>query len=150
MAVREAAIEYRTKQLVAHAVNVAKQVRGGVSPHLAAGRSGAAVQLFDQVGTIVAATPDMAGKPPMTNLQPDVDAFATERRCDGPVFPGRCKIIIEYPFHRDNGVWRLDMAVADVPWYVGPRLLIPLAVGWLLLVGATAAGTYRTVGKTLR
>ncbi|MEV0968273.1 sensor histidine kinase [Microtetraspora glauca] len=149
VAVREAAIEYRTKQLVAHAVNVAKQVRGGVSPHLAAGRSGTAVQLFDQVGTIVAATPDMAGKPPMTNLQPDVDAFATERRCGGPVFPGRCKIIIEYPFHRDNGVWRLDMAVADVPWYVGPRLLIPLAVGWLLLVGVVAVGTYRTVGKTL-
>nr|WP_281390751.1 HAMP domain-containing sensor histidine kinase [Sphaerisporangium rubeum] len=41
------------------------------------------------------------------------------------------------------------MAVDDVPWYVGPRLLIPLAAGWLLLVGATTAGTYRTVGKTL-
>ncbi|WP_424534299.1 hypothetical protein ACOZ38_28840 [Sphaerisporangium viridialbum] len=105
--------------------------------------------MFNPVGIMVAATPDMAGKPPMTNLQPDVDLFATESRCDGRVFPGECKIVVAFPFHWANGVWRLDMAVPAVPWYVGPGLLVPLAAGWLLLVGATALGAYRTVGKTL-
>ncbi|MEV6862240.1 HAMP domain-containing sensor histidine kinase [Streptosporangium subroseum] len=150
VAVREAAIEYRTKQLVAHAVEVAKKVRdSGVSPYLASGEHNASMQVFNPVGTMAAATPDMAREPAMTSLQPDADAYATERRCDGTAFPGQCKIVIAYPFHGAGGVWRLDMAVADVPRYVGPALLVPLAAGWLLLVGATASGTYRTVGKTL-
>ncbi|GLW98187.1 hypothetical protein Misp02_22740 [Microtetraspora sp. NBRC 16547] len=147
---QQAAAEHRTKQLVAHAMNVVKQIRhSGAAPHLAPGRYNASMQVFNPVGTMVGTTPDMAGKPSMTNLQPDVDGYATERRCGGPVFPDQCKIAVEYPFHRANSVWRLNMAVADVPWYVGPRLLVPLAAGWLLLVGATAVGTRRIVGKTL-
>jgi signal transduction histidine kinase len=42
------------------------------------------------------------------------------------------------------------MAVPDVPWYVGPELIIPLATGCLLLVAVAAAGSYRIVGKTLQ
>ncbi|WP_433431193.1 sensor histidine kinase [Nonomuraea sp. CA-141351] len=85
----------------------------------------------------------------MTTLHPDPDAFATARSCDGPVFPGRCMIVLAYPFHRYDGVWQVDMAVPDVPWYVGPGLLAAVAGGWLLLVGATAVSSYRIVGKAL-
>ncbi|MGW0593959.1 sensor histidine kinase [Streptosporangium sp. NPDC002607] len=151
VAVREASVENRTKQLVTHAVALTRQLRhSGVSPHLPPGGPNEAIQVFDPAGTTVAATPGFSARePPITNLHPDVDGYTTARLCDLHAFPGQCKIVISYPFHKADGVWLLNMAVADVPWYVGPRLLIPLAVGWLLLVGATTAGTYRIVSKTL-
>lgn len=151
VAVREAAVEYRTRQLVAQAVGMGRQIRqSGVSPHLPSSGPNEAVQVFDPAGTLVAATSGfLAREPPITNLRPDVDSYAVARLCDLRAFPGQCKIVISYPLHKTNGVWWLNMAVADVPWYVGPQLLIPLAACWLLLVGATTAGTYRTVSKTL-
>lgn len=146
--IRQAAIDYRTDQLFADAVLLGAQMRHRV-PELAEG-SGQAIQVFDPSGTMVAATRDVAGKPPMTNLHPDPDAYASVTTCGGKVFPGRCMIVLAYPFHRAGGVWQLDIAVPAVPWYVGSQLVVPLAVGFVLLVGATAAGSYRIVGKTLQ
>ncbi|MER6174653.1 HAMP domain-containing sensor histidine kinase [Streptosporangium sp. NPDC001681] len=151
VAVREASVDDRTQRLATHAMEMARQIRhSGISPHLLPNRRNEAIQVFDPAGTLVTATPGFtAREPPITNLRPDVDSYAIARLCDLRAFPGQCKIVISYPLHKADGVWLLNMAVADVPWYVGPRLLIPLAAGWLLLVGATAAGTYRTVSKTL-
>ncbi|MEU0479406.1 HAMP domain-containing sensor histidine kinase [Streptosporangium sp. NPDC006013] len=151
VAIREASVEGRTKRLITHAVEMGKQIRhSGVSPRLPLDRRNEAVQVFDPAGTTVAATPGFgAREPPITDLRPDVDSYTIARLCDLHAFPGQCKIVISYPFHKANGVWLLNMAVADVPWYVGPQLLISLAVGWLLLAGVTAAGAYRIVGKTL-
>ncbi|MGI5291971.1 sensor histidine kinase [Nonomuraea polychroma] len=145
---RHAAIDHRTEQLFELAVEMGIQARREI-PDLTEGSPVRAVQVFNPAGAMAAATPEMADKPPMTNLSPDPDAFATARTCDAPAFPGRCMIVLAYPFHRSDGVWEIDMAVPDVPWYVGPELLVPLGAGWLLLVGATAAGSYRIVGKTL-
>ncbi|WP_326640069.1 HAMP domain-containing histidine kinase [Streptosporangium sp. NBC_01755] len=151
LAVREASVEDRTKRLVTHAVEMARQIRqSGVFPRMLSDGHNEAVQVFDPAGTLVAATSGFGSRePPIAILRPDVDSYAVALLCDLHAFPGQCKIVISYPFHRADGVWLLNMAVADVPWYVGPRLLILLATGWLLLVGATMAGTYRTVSKTL-
>lgn len=145
---RHAAIDHRTDRLFALAVEMGVQVRQQ-APDLAKAGPVPAVQVFNSTGDVVAATREMAGRPPMTNLRPDPDGFATIRTCDARAFPGQCMIVLAYPLHRSDGVWLINMAVPDVPWYVGPELLIPLAAGWLLLVGATAAGSYRIVGKTL-
>ncbi|MFI6457007.1 sensor histidine kinase [Streptosporangium amethystogenes] len=151
LAIREVTVEDRTKWLTIHAVEMAKKIRrSGVSPRLLSGGHNQAVQVLDPAGTPIAATPGFAARePPITNLRPDVDSYMIARLCDLRAFPGQCKIVISYPLYKADGVWQLNVAVADVPWYVGPQLLIPLAAGWLLLVGATTAGTYRTVGKTL-
>ncbi|MET7334668.1 HAMP domain-containing sensor histidine kinase [Nonomuraea sp. NPDC005650] len=146
---RQAAIEYRTDQLFTGAASLGAQMRRHV-PDLAESGPGPAIQVFDPAGTLVTATHDMAGKPPMTNLRPDPDAYATTTSCDTRVFPGRCMIVLAYPFHRDDGVWRLDMAVPYVPWYVRSELIIPLATGCLLLVAVATAGSYRIVGTTLQ
>ncbi|MEV4017321.1 HAMP domain-containing sensor histidine kinase [Nonomuraea angiospora] len=146
---RQAAIDYRTDQLFTDAANLGVQMRQRV-PDLTEGGPGQAIQVFNPVGTMVTATRDMTGKPPMTSLRPDPDAYATTTSCDTRVFPDRCMIVLAYPFHRGDGVWQLNMAVPDVPWYVGPELIIPLATGCLLLVAVAAAGSYRIVGKTLR
>ncbi|WP_214102560.1 sensor histidine kinase [Acrocarpospora catenulata] len=147
--VRQAAVDYRTEQLFANAVILGAQMRQRV-PNPIEGGPEQAIQVFDPAGTMVSATPDMVGKPPMTNLRPDPDAYATTTSCDGGVFPHRCMIVLAYPFHREDSVWQLDIAVPDIPWYVGPKLIVPLAAGSALLVAATAAGGYRIVGKTLQ
>ncbi|WP_176993206.1 HAMP domain-containing sensor histidine kinase [Nonomuraea jiangxiensis] len=150
VSVRHTEVEYRTQQLLAYAVVLAKQLREHTVPaRLATAGPDTAIQVFNPADTMVAATPGTAGKPPMTSMRPDVDAFATTTSCDTPQFPGRCAIVLAYPFHRSDGVYQLDMAVPDVPWYVGPELLIPITLGWLLLVGVSAMGSRRIVGKTL-
>ncbi|MBE1584056.1 sensor histidine kinase [Nonomuraea angiospora] len=146
---RQAAVDFRTDQLFSGAVSLGAQLRHRV-PDLTEIGPGQAIQVFDPAGTMVAATRDLAGKPPMTNLRPDPDAYATTTSCDTRVFPDRCMIVLAYPFHREGGVWQLNTAVPDVPWYVGPELIIPLATGCVLLVAAAAAGSYRIVGKTLQ
>lgn len=146
---RHAAVDYRTDQLFTGAANLGAQMRRHV-PDLTESGPGQAIQVFDPAGTMVTATHDMVGKPPMTSLRPDPDAYATTTSCDTRVFPDRCMIVLAYPFHREDGVWQLDMAVPDVPWYVRSELIIPLAAGCLLLVAAAAAGSYRIVGKTLQ
>ncbi|WP_170321296.1 sensor histidine kinase [Acrocarpospora pleiomorpha] len=147
--VRQAAIDDRTEQLFANAVILGAQMRRRV-PDVIEGGPGQAVQVFNPAGTMVTASLDMVGKPPMTNLRPDPDAYATTTVCDGNVFPGRCMIVLAYPFHREDSVWQLNIAAPDVPWYVGSKLIVPLATGSVLLVAATAAGSYRIVGKTLQ
>ncbi|NAS25791.1 HAMP domain-containing protein [Herbidospora sp. NEAU-GS84] len=147
--VRQTAIDHRTEQLFTNAINLGAQLRRSV-PDLHEKNPGQAVQVFDPAGAVVAATPGMAGRPPMTNLRPDPDAYATTTTCDAPTFAGRCVIGLAYPVHRADGLWQLDVAVPAVPWYVSPQLIVPLATSWVLLVAAAAVGSHRIVGKTLQ
>nr|WP_157554534.1 HAMP domain-containing sensor histidine kinase [Herbidospora sakaeratensis] len=147
--VRQTAIDHRTQQLFVNAMNLGVQLRRSV-PDLTESNPGQSVQVFDPAGTMVAASPDVAGGPPMINLRPDPDAFAAGNTCDAPVFPGRCMIVLAYPVHRMDGVWQLDVAVPGIPWYVSPQLIIPLATSWVLLVAAAGVGSHRIVGTTLQ
>ncbi|GAA3646922.1 HAMP domain-containing sensor histidine kinase [Nonomuraea antimicrobica] len=147
--VRQATTEARSDRLFVEATTLGAQTRRHV-PDLSESAPGRTIQVFDQAGTMVAATPDMADKPPMTNVRPDPDAYYTTVSCDERVFPHGCMIVVAYPFHRQEGVWQLDLAVPAVPWYVGPALIFPLVGGCALLVAATAAGGYRLVGKALQ
>ncbi|MFI6456038.1 sensor histidine kinase [Streptosporangium amethystogenes] len=149
-AVHENTVGRQTERLISHAVETARQMRlHGIPPGPLPHRLDEAIQVFNPAGTLAAATRNMAREPPMTRLRPDVDAYTTTRSCGLSAFPGQCKIVIAYPFHMPDGVWQLNMAIADVPWYVSPGLVGALAAGWFVLVGATTAGTYRTVSKTL-
>ncbi|WP_061298425.1 sensor histidine kinase [Herbidospora cretacea] len=147
--VRQTAIDHRTEQLFANAVNIGAQLRRDV-PDLTQSNPGQAVQVFDPTGTMVTAISTMTGNPPMTRLHPDPDAYATTTTCDSEVFPGGCMIVLAYPVHRDDGVWQLDVAVPALPWYVSPQLIGSLGVSWVLLVTAAAMGSHRIVGKTLQ
>ncbi|NAS25699.1 HAMP domain-containing protein [Herbidospora sp. NEAU-GS84] len=147
--VRQTAIDQRTEQLFANAMNIGAQLRQNV-PDLSESNPGQVVQVFDPTGTMVAATPEMADSPPMTGLRPEPGTYATTTTCDAQVFPGGCMIVLAYPVHRDDGVWRLNVAVPALPWYVSPQLIVPLTVTWVLMVGAAGVGSYRIVGKTLQ
>ncbi|WP_312881239.1 sensor histidine kinase [Actinomadura alba] len=149
IAVRTGATDYRTEQLVANAVQLIQRTRSRGGPALRPETSGTEIQMFTPSGVPAAATPNLAGKPPMVNFHPDPDSYVTKRLCDLPAFPGECKIVIDIPFHMPDGLWRLYMATPEVPWYISFRLLGPLVACWLLLIAVTARGAYHIVGKTL-
>ncbi|MGI5488233.1 sensor histidine kinase [Microtetraspora malaysiensis] len=149
MAVREDVRDHRTKNLVAQAVEITQQVHEkGTIPPLAK-TPGTAIQVFDPSGILVAATSNVANAPPMNKLMLRPTGYATTNICDLRAFPGECKIGIYFPFYMPDGMWRLHMAVPDVPWYVSFTVLGLFIVGWILLVGATALAANRIVGRTL-
>lgn len=58
-------------------------------------------------------------------------------------------IITAFRVYRPEGPWEIYVAADTVPWYIDSEVAAQLAVGSLLLIGLTAAGTYRIVAKTL-
>ncbi|GLW99208.1 hypothetical protein Misp02_32950 [Microtetraspora sp. NBRC 16547] len=149
VSVRDNVREYYSKDLVAEAVQISQEVRQkGTVSHLPKDPD-IAIQVFDPSGALVAATPNVASAPPMERLIYRADNIATSDICNLRAFPGECKIGVYFPFHVSDGLWRLHMAVSDVPWYISPRFLGLLIAGWLLLVGVTALAAYRAVSSTL-
>ncbi len=149
MAIRENVREYHVKNLVAQAVEITQQVHEkGRVPRLP-DTPGTAIQVFNPSGTLVAATPNVANAPPMNRLMMQPTGYATRNVCDLRAFPGECKIGIYFPFHMPDGVWRLHIAVPDVPWYVSFTVLGLVIAGWIVLVGATALAANRIVSRTL-
>ncbi|MCG5213892.1 sensor histidine kinase [Streptosporangium sp. KLBMP 9127] len=109
------------------------------------------IQVLNPQGKIVAITPPMRGKPPMARFAGSEDRVRTDRVvCDSPAFPpGECLIIVGTRVYQPNGDYIVYAASPHVEWYVSPALILVLLGGSLLLVGVTAAGTYRTVSRTL-
>ncbi|WP_327047754.1 HAMP domain-containing histidine kinase [Microbispora sp. NBC_01189] len=147
---RESAAKSRTERLVTDAVRFLRHARthgpwSAPRPDI----SGTAIQVFTPSGAQAMATPDLAGRPPIVNFRPDPDSHVIKTLCDLPAFPGRCRIVIDIPYHVRGDMWRLYMAAPDVPWYVSPGLLGSLIACWLLLLAFTAWGAHRIVGKTL-
>ncbi|MEV0967909.1 sensor histidine kinase [Microtetraspora glauca] len=150
LAVHGSATDYREEQLVSDAVRIVQQVRRKGIPTSIPEPGDVSAQLYNPVGTQVAATPDVKGMPPLGDFgTPDIDNYAIRHLCDMPSFPGDCKIVLAFPIDLANGVWWLYAATDQVPWYVSAPLLSTLVGGSLLLVLLTALGAYRTVGRTL-
>ncbi|WP_433354300.1 ATP-binding protein [Microtetraspora malaysiensis] len=150
MAVRGSATDYRQQQLVADSVRVVQELRRKGPPTTIPDPGEVAIQLYNPVGTLVAATEDVKGGPPLGDFgTPDLDTYAIRHVCDMPSFPGECRIVLASPIDLANGVWWLYAASPEVPWYVSGPLLGSLAGSSLLLVLLTALGAYRTVSKTL-
>ncbi|WP_245647305.1 sensor histidine kinase [Microtetraspora niveoalba] len=150
LTVHGSATDYREEQLVADSVRVVQQLRRKGVPATIADPGDASIQLYNPVGTLVAATPDVRAGPPLGAFgTPDIDNYVIRHLCDMPSFPGQCKIVLAFPIDLANGIWWLYAASPQVPWYVSGPLLGALVGGSFLLVLLTALGAYRVVSKTL-
>ncbi|HUR02665.1 MAG TPA: ATP-binding protein [Nonomuraea sp.] len=110
----------------------------------------AAIQVVDPIGRVVAANQRMAGQPRMASFSlPGENLRADQVVCDVPGFPGMCLIVEALKIHKDGTEYIVYGADTVIPWYVDASFLIRLLIGSVLLVGATAFGTYRIVSKTL-
>jgi signal transduction histidine kinase len=108
-----------------------------------------AMQVVDAHGRVAAATRQLVGKPPIATLQSSNNLVRTLRTlCPPPGLRG-CKIVVSYKVFQPDGIWLLNVAVPEVPWYGNSKVLF-LVIGLsLLMTTMMAVGVSRAVGKTL-
>lgn len=147
--VRAETIRSRQEVMAAQVGRIVDEVSRRTPPALPEA-SDWAVQLFSPAGELVAATSNVADKPPMVSLDSETSDYTMHEVCDLPAFPGQCAVVFDRPVHRPEGTWRLYMAVPQPPPYGSTALLGGLIAGSLLAVLATAFGTYHIVGRTLQ
>ncbi|MFG1708898.1 sensor histidine kinase [Nonomuraea sp. M3C6] len=108
------------------------------------------LQIVDPRGVVVAATPQLRGKPVMARFTPDSQNIAKSVVCGG-VFPsGECNIVVAQTAHRKGQDWVVYSASPTVPPYVDPWLAATVAVAAAVLAAALTALGHRIVTASLR
>ncbi|MGP4104635.1 sensor histidine kinase [Nonomuraea sp. KM90] len=111
----------------------------------------AALQVIDPAGRIVSASANLQGRPPMASFVPTAGRMGRMKTlCHMPDFPGTCMLVSVQRVPRRDGDWIIYSAAPAHPWYVSGRLLSGVLAGSTLLIGVTAAGAYRIVGRSLK
>jgi signal transduction histidine kinase len=108
------------------------------------------VQVVDPGGRVKSSTPNLAGRPRLTQDMPTRDrANDVAELCDLPGFPGRCEIVVALRAYQPEGVWVIYGFTASVPWYVSPQVVVFQISMTALLVALTWFGVSRIVARTL-
>ncbi|GLZ08871.1 hypothetical protein Acsp03_63370 [Actinomadura sp. NBRC 104412] len=113
------------------------------------GDSALALQVVDERGAVVAATPNMSGRPRMATFRPSEQTmFAARNVKDIPGPEGRMRVLV-FRVYQPSGDWLVYSADRAVPWFVSDEVstfLLSTAVLIGMLVGVR---TWRTVDATL-
>ncbi|GAB2489660.1 HAMP domain-containing sensor histidine kinase [Streptosporangium sandarakinum] len=137
-------------RLLLYNMRVVRLVEKGQVPPVLSSRKSIFLQVVDPGGRVTAASPQLAGRPRLTDLVPPDDSSRVERKiCDAPGFPDTCLRVVAVRIAAAGGEWIVYGAGPTTPWYVSRSLLLSLLAGSGLVVGATIVGAYRTVSKTL-
>ncbi|WP_240506222.1 sensor histidine kinase [Thermoactinospora rubra] len=147
--VRSAAEEYRTNETLSEALRVVHLVkRGDLGTDIPTDVE--AVQVLNAYGKVVASSPNVAGRPPITTILPSADqASRTMVQCDLAAYPGECMMAAVFRIYQDEGDWYVYALDYAVPWYVHPLLIVFMLGLSGALVTVTWWGTSRTVARTL-
>jgi len=105
-------------------------------------------QVLNPRGQVVAATRQLAGKPPIATFRP-AGGLREKRTLCPPTGLKGCMTVVAYENHRPDGVWMVYAAVPVVPWYGNTTVVIFLAAGTVLIIAMMTKGVYRAVGKAL-
>src|SRR4051794_25729045 len=90
--------------------------QGPLPPVLRSGRV-EAIQVLDAQGRVVAATPQLVGKPPMATFRSISSNVRTTRVLCPPAGLKGCLRVFSWKVYQPDGVWLLYAAVPVVPWY---------------------------------
>ncbi|GGP09776.1 HAMP domain-containing histidine kinase [Nonomuraea glycinis] len=107
------------------------------------------IQAIDGQGRVASSTPDLAGAPRMSTLEPPRGTRLLQERCDLPPFPGQCNVLAVFRAYRSSGDWLVYSTEKMIPWYVTPSLPTALLVLSFGLVALTWFGVSRIVADTL-
>ncbi|GAA4593698.1 hypothetical protein GCM10023194_58630 [Planotetraspora phitsanulokensis] len=106
--------------------------QGPLPPVLRSGRV-EAIQVLDAQGRVVAATPQLVGKPPMATFHSTSSNVRTTRVLCPPAGLKGCMTVFSWKVYQPDGIWLLYAAVPIVPWY-GDSTAVFLAISVSLLV----------------
>ncbi|MDP9844149.1 sensor histidine kinase [Streptosporangium lutulentum] len=124
-------------------------IRQGPLPPVLPDVKGAAIQVVDAHGRAVAATSQLAGKPPIATFHSTSKDVRAARVLCPPAGLKGCMTVVSYKVYQPEGVWLLYVAVPVVPWY-GDSTALLLAVGVsLLVITMMTAWTFRDLSKAL-
>jgi signal transduction histidine kinase len=124
-------------------------IRQGPLPSVLPGGDVQAIQVLDAHSRVVAATRQLAGKPPMATFRSTSRDVRAARTLCPPAGLKGCMTVLSYKVYQPDGIWLLYVAVPVVPWY-GDSAAVFMAIGVSLLMTAmVAAGTFRVVDKDL-
>ncbi|WP_449064966.1 sensor histidine kinase [Planomonospora algeriensis] len=150
LALYDLARDYQTNQVAGAALEVVHLAQQGRLPVVLEHGNGVGSQVLDASGRVVAATPDLAGAPPVADFRPGGDRVRADRElCGPPRMPGECVIAVAFRIDRPGGDWLVYSLGAMIPWYVHSGLFAFLVTVSLLIVVLAGAGTYRTVTGAL-
>ncbi|MCW2939882.1 MAG: histidine kinase [Actinomycetia bacterium] len=106
-----------------------------------------AIQVLNGRGRVVAATRQLAGKPPIATLRQTGGGVRTQQTLCSPAGLKGCMTVLLFKvYSQPDGIWLIDVAAPVVPWYGNTTVLL-LAIGASLLMTAmTTAWAFRAVG----
>lgn len=109
-----------------------------------------AIQVVNTHGRVVAATRQLAGKPPMATFRADEEFVRAKKVLCPPAGLTGCMTVTSSKIYQPDGVWLLYVAVPVVPWY-GTTTALFLAIGVSVLVTAMAAAwVFRDITEAVR
>ncbi|MEU8271184.1 HAMP domain-containing sensor histidine kinase [Sphaerisporangium sp. NPDC049002] len=150
LGVHDLAMSEKRQEIVLVDLHVGRLIRLGRLPRILPPKRVDAVQVVDDKGQIVSSTSQLAGKPLMADIAPaDEQGEAHGVTCWVPGHEGTCMNVVVTRYYRPEGDWLIYGADPVVPWHVNSALVALLGLGSLLVVAATALGTYRIVGRAL-
>ncbi|MGI8330506.1 sensor histidine kinase [Actinomadura scrupuli] len=125
-------------------------IRQGPLPPVLPGGQDEAIQVLDERGRVIAATPPLVGKPPMATFRPIGGEPRTTRTLCPPAGLRGCRHVLAADVtRRPEGTLRIYAAAPMNFWY-GNRTLLNLVVGASMLMTALmAVWTFRSVARTL-
>ncbi|MGI5160062.1 sensor histidine kinase [Microbispora sp. CA-102843] len=124
-------------------------IRQGFLPSALPAGKDMAIQVLDTQHRVVAATPQLAGKPPIAAFHATNGNVHSERVLCPPTGLKGCMTVFSFKVYQPDGPWLLYVAAPTVPWY-GNTAALSFAIGMSLLMTAmTAAGTFRLIKKDL-
>ncbi|OUC90806.1 sensor histidine kinase [Streptosporangium minutum] len=141
----------RTNEVASAALEVIHLDEQASTPVTLPQGKAAGVQVVNSVGTVVAATPSLAGAPPVADFAPSAGSTRTDRElCRIPEFPGRCMVVVALRIPRPGGEWLVYSVDDVVPWYVQPQVFAVLVGACLALVALAGVGAHHMVTRALR
>ncbi len=124
-------------------------IREGFLPSVLPAGKDIAIQVLDTRHQVVAATPQLARKPPMATFHATSASVHSERVLCPPAGLKGCMTVFSYKVYQPDGPWLLYVAVPTVPWY-GNTAALSFAIGMSLLMTAmTAAGTFHVAKRDM-
>jgi len=125
-------------------------IREGPLPSVLTQGSVEAIQVVDSQGRVVAATPQLVGKPRMATFHSSKgNVRATQVLCPPQGLSDGCVTVVAYKVYQPDGFWVLYIAVPVVLWY-GTTTALLLAIGMSVLVTAMiSAWVFRDLTKAM-